>query len=288
MEVNDIVRFCDSNWESPKCSKGCDNICQGHCIKCLEHIHKVYTHDRTYNCPNIVHCYTCKYIYKYSSEIYHILKLLCRTLKIAKQVRATSIGCGPASELFGLCQYRSTHKLEFKIEYKGFEETELWKPIHTRVCQMNTVDTIDFIYSDVFEYYKQNEDYPNLLILNYVISDVVRRYPIEKRYSFLQSLVELIENMPKGSFVLVNDINLGNNEKGARYYHSIICQKLQAKGIQIKDIKLHFKSSLPYYFHYGNEMPNNHIVGNIPNDIEAKYDPWDECRSAALIFRKDS
>ena len=35
-------------------------------------------------------------------------------------------------------------------------------------------------------------------------------------------------------------------------------------------------------------MPNNHIVGNIPNDIEAKYDPWDECRSAALIFRKDS
>ena len=158
----------------------------------------------------------------------------------------------------------------------------------TTMSQMNTADTIDFIYSDVFEYYKQNEDYPNLLILNYVISDVVRRYPIEKRNSFLQSLVELIENMPKGSFVLVNDINLGNNEKGARYYHSIICQKLQAKGIQIKDIKLHFKSSLPYYFHYGNEMPNNHIVGNIPNDIEAKYDPWDECRSAALIFRKDS
>ena len=53
---------------------------------------------------------------------------------------------------------------------------------------MNTADTIEFIYSDVFEYYKQNEDYPNLLILNYVISDVVRRYPIEKRNSFGVSL----------------------------------------------------------------------------------------------------
>lgn len=288
MNVNDLVSFCDSNWVCPKCGMACDNECMGHCLKCLEHIHKVGTSDRTYNCRNIAFCYTCKYIYKYSSEIFHILEILGNILRQAKKVRAASIGCGPASELFGLCMHRESYKMSYGIDYNGFEKNDIWKPIHDIIKQLDVVDSINFHYCNVFNYYNGIVPYPNLLILNYVISDIVRQSSTEEIEQFLDSLISLISSMSRGSFVVINDINLGRNQKESRYYYSVIIDKLAKVGVQTRPLCLHFPSSRQFYFHYGNEVKYNGIVQVIPENIERKYDPWDECRSAALIFRKEN
>lgn len=288
MNVNDLVSFCDSNWVCPKCEITCGNVCMGHCLKCLGHIHKVGTSDRTYNCGNIAFCYTCKYIYKYSSEIFHILEILGNILKRAKRIRAASIGCGPASELFGLCIHRDLYKMSYSIEYDGFEKIDIWKPVHDKIKQMDVIDTISFHYGNVFDYYDGSVPYPNLLILNYVISDIVRQSSIEEIEQFLNSLITLISSMSCGSFVVINDINLGRNQKESRYYYSEILDKLAKVGVQTRPFKLHFPSSRQYYYPYGVKVQNNNIVQSIPDHIERKYNPWDECRSAALIFRKEN
>lgn len=288
MDVNDIVVYCDSHWVCPRCGIACGNDCKGHCLKCLEHIHKTDTHDRTYNCANIAFCYTCKYIYKYSSEIFHILEKLGNILKRAKKIRAASIGCGPASELFGLYQYRDSYKMSYCIEYDGFEKNHIWEPIHNEILKQGGIDKIKFHYCDIFDYYDGTTPLPNLLILNYVISDIVRQSSLEEIATFIDSLVNLISRMHQGSFVVLNDINLGRNNTEARYYYSIIINKLARIGVQTKSFKLHFPSSRQYYYSYGHEVNNNGVVQTIPENIEKKYDPWDECRSAALIFRKEN
>ena len=288
MNVNDLVSFCDSNWVCPKCGMACGNVCMGHCLKCLGHIHKVGTSDRTYNCGNIAFCYTCKYIYKYSSEIFHILEILGKILKRAQRIRAASIGCGPASELFGLCTHRDLYDMNYRIEYDGFEKNDIWKPIHDKIKQMDDIDTISFHYGNVFDYYDGSVPYPNLLILNYVISDIVRQSSIEEIEQFLNSLTSLISSMLPGSFVVINDINLGRDQKESRYYYSVIIDKLAEVGVQTHPLKFHFPSSRLYYFPYGVKVQNNNIVQPIPDHIERKYNPWDECRSAVLIFRKEN
>lgn len=287
MPINTLIRYCDDLYNRPTRCYTCSNECKGSCLKCLEYIHKTSTNDRTYNCNNIINCYTCKYLYKYSAEIEHLLMQFIRWFKLNQDniITIGSIGCGPCSELFGLDQFKRHNRLSFKIQYKGFELINNWSHIHNKIVEMGIVHHIEFHYEDVFNYYTLHQDYPQILILNYVVSDIVRRNSEVGINSFLIKLYELIEHMSSKSFVVINDINLGRTNREARYYYDIIENELQYRGINIDTRKYHFPNSQRYYYAYGLMLPNN-ITCHIPNDIMQKYNPWSECRSAALIIYK--
>lgn len=87
------------------------------------------------------------------------------------------------------------------------------------------------------------------------------------------------------SFIVFNDINLGRNTAEARFYYNLIEQELQTRHINVVTRKYHFPNSQRFYVQYGNELPNN-ITCNIPRNINQKYNPWAECRSAAIIIYK--
>ena len=110
MERNQLAEFCNEKYHRDEKCHDCPNeVCHDSCINCLENIHNVNTKDRTYNCSNIAYCYTCKYIYRYSSEIEHLLETYINVFKKTKKLNICSIGCGPCSELFGLYSFKRKH-----------------------------------------------------------------------------------------------------------------------------------------------------------------------------------
>lgn len=287
MPINSLVQYCDSLYHRPDRCETCGNECKGSCLECLAHIHKTTTNDRTYNCANIINCYTCKYIYKYSAETEHLLTPFKKWFEQIgnNPVTIGSIGCGPCSELFGLYQFREHNNLSFQIQYRGFELIEKWKHIHQKIESLNIADEIDFQYEDVFEYYNRNRNFPQILILNYVLSDIIRRCSSDDLTVFFENLYTLINRMCGKSFIVFNDINLGRDTAEARFYYNLIEQELQKRHIDVVTRKYHFPNSQRFYVQYGNELPNN-ITCNIPRNINQKYNPWAECRSAAIIIYK--
>ena len=287
MPINTLVQYCDNLYHRPDRCGTCGNECKGSCLKCLEHIHKTTTNDRTYNCANIINCYTCKYIYKYSAETEHLLTQFKRWFEQIgdNYITIGSIGCGPCCELFGFYQFKVHNNLSFKIQYRGFELINEWEHIHRKINSLNIADNIDIQYEDVFEYYNRNRNYPQILILNYVLSDIVRRCNTDERNYFLEKLYTLIANMNARTFIVFNDINLGRNDTEARFFYDLIEQELQKRHINVVTRKYHFPNSQRFYVKYGNELPNN-ITCDIPRDINQKYNPWAECRSAAIIIYK--
>lgn len=287
MPINSLVQYCDSLYHRPDRCETCGNECKGGCLECLAHIHKTTTNDRTYNCANIINCYTCKYIYKYSAETEHLLTPFKKWFEQIgnNPVTIGSIGCGPCSELFGLYQFREHNNLSFQIQYRGFELIEKWKHIHRKIESLNIANEIDFQYEDVFEYYNRNRNFPQILILNYVLSDIIRRCSADDLTVFFENLYTLINRMCGKSFIVFNDINLGRNTAEARFYYNLIEQELQKRHINVVTRKYHFPNSQRFYVQYGNELPNN-ITCNIPRNINQKYNPWAECRSAAIIIYK--
>ena len=208
MPINQLVQYCNeqhSRDTSGRCANcpnedGCIS-----CLQCLDHIHRIVTHDRTYNCPNIANCYTCKYIHKYSSEIEYLLKRYVAVFRNTQLIRVCSIGCGPCSELFGLHNFKRTNNFNFQIEYKGFDLNRIWQPIHRKINDLFAFDT-EFIYDDVFNYYQENDTLPNVLILNYLLSDILRTNTDVFLNDFINKLRGLYQKMPS-SCLIVNDIN---------------------------------------------------------------------------------
>jgi hypothetical protein len=174
MPLNQLIEFCTEQYYRPHRCEDCPNIlCENSCNACLEQIHRIITQDRTYNCQNIVYCYTCKFIYRYSTEIEYLLNQYVNIFRNVRQIRLWSIGCGPGTELFGINNFKIHNNLLFDIQYNGFDLNTIWRPIHDRIRQMDQFET-NFHYENVFDYALRTEEQPNIIILNYVLSDILR------------------------------------------------------------------------------------------------------------------
>ena len=285
MPHQQLVQFCHENYNRPERCNDCPNEpCRNSCVACLDHIHQVGTHDRSYNCVNIVNCYTCKYIYRYSTEIEYLMNRYAPVFRNTENVRLWSIGCGPCTELFGLYRFRNINNLNFTIEYKGFELNELWTPIHNFIHQMNYFGT-EFYIQDVFNYIALNNEHPHLITLNYLLSDILRT---NRDYInlFIENLCNWYAPMTH-TFLIINDINLGRNSNESRYYYEIIVQRIRAlRGVnQLRhEGRYHFANSQRFYFQYGTLNPNNQVQIHPPEEIADFYSPWMECRSAQLVL----
>lgn len=282
-----LVNYCYENYDCPRRCDDCPNDpCFGTCNLCLDHIHRVGTHDRTYNCGNIIKYYTCKYIYRYSTEIEYLLNRYryTRAFRNVRNVRIWSIGCGPCTELFGLYRFKNNNNLNFTIQYKGFELNELWTPIHNFIRQMNCFET-EFYIQDVFDYIDSHDEHPNIIILNYLISDILRT-----NWDYIDEFIDNLCNWYApltNTYLIINDINLGRNNNEPRYYYEIIVQRLRnLRGLASlrHERRYHFENSQRFFYQYGNLNPNNQVNIQPPNEILNFCSPLMECRSAQLVI----
>lgn len=293
MLMLDIINFCNdiyTNSDTEHMCDKCKNNCLGSCDKCLDSIHfnKV---DRTYNCKNIVNYYVCKYSYKYSSEIEAIFKNIEEIQEI-KRYNIMSIGCGPCTDLFGIMNNIETNKLNKEVQYLGVDLNEIWKPVHNRIKELEAGKTLKtrFVYSDVFNVIsklKINEDTwkPNILIFQYVISDMVKYNTKQEILQFIDRIIDyIIDYMPKNSFIILNDIN---HNTQARNYYEYMYDCVYKRYKNTTCWKYHFNNDNRHYYRYGERYNYNETSINIPTHINETYNPWRFCSSAQMIIQKN-
>jgi hypothetical protein len=285
MPLNQLIQFCHHNYNRPERCDDCPNEnCRNSCTACLDHIHQVGTHDRSYNCPNIIFCYTCKYLFRYSSEIEFLLNRYTNVFRNAQIVRLWSIGCGPATELFGLHNFKINNHLDFEIEYKGFDLNEIWTPIHNFIHPLNNFQA-DFFNQDFFNYLETTEERPHIVILNYLLSDILRT---NREYinEFIENLCTWYSHVER-TFLIINDINLGRNINESRFYYERIVKRvreLRELNVLRHEGRYHFANGQRFYFQYGQRNINNQVQLIPDPEIEEFYSPWLECRSAQLVL----
>lgn len=204
-ELNNLIQYCIRQYKQPKRCRSCVNEKQcdnaDNCYKvCIYKIHRFTNKTQHYNCPNMLNCYILKHFYRYASEIESVFERYFNGCH--GHINIASIGCGPASELFGIFDYKERNpQSTFTFDYKGFDIDDIWQPVWKYAEER--FGNVHFIKQDFFDYYKTNS-MPDVIILNYMLSDMAK-YSLESMQAFLDSLLSFMDAMPYG-MIIINDI----------------------------------------------------------------------------------
>lgn len=272
--INQLVTYCDNEVDN---ATACNHaLCNGAdiCNACLEGIHT--GNGRDYDCYKMLNTYVCKYIYKYSSEIAHLFRGL-NTFGTMDGFNIASIGCGPCPDLFAAYYSYNTKP----INYFGFDTNNGWQNSHNQIeyiFRNQTQINLNFHYQDIFSCYSTLGIVPNILVLSYLISHIVRHGDI---INFLNNLNDIIiQNMPIGSIIIINDIN---HNTLARNYFGYLFDLLNAGD---DDSYINRRFSFLGGWNYGDRYNGLSLIADIPPNIALKYDTWTTSTSAQMIIKK--
>lgn len=175
-----------------------------------------------------------------------------------------------------------------EVTYLGIEKNEVWHNIHKKlkssVKEMPFPVRMKIIDDDVFTVINQikfnrSKWKPNILILHYVISDMVKNGA--RMCTFINDIVDkIIPYMPFGSSIIINDIN---HNTAARNYFDDLARTTNEKYV-IEVNKGHYVNSNRWTYPYGTQRPTNAITQTIPDGIAFKYSSWAFCSSAHMII----
>jgi hypothetical protein len=251
--------------------------CAGRCSRCFNAIHGFHS-TRDYDCINLIYHYVCEYIYAKSSEIYHLFNRHLE-LRALDHYRILSIGCGPASELFGI----SDAIPESLIDYKGYDLNPFWGGIHTTISNSALYDlnrNIEFYCSNVFEEYGTLDFTPNVLVLSYLISHLPKAGIVVN--DFLLNLERIIiDSMPNNSFIILND----TNHRTVRDNFEVLLNNLNKRG-RARYIATRYRFD-GYTYEGSIRHQNDNIIYPIPQTIRDRFDTWRECgKTAQIVINK--
>ena len=296
--IDSLINYCFDSYHSPKKCDNCknDNFCgeSNNCYdKCIYQIHRNYNRTKTYNCSNMVLYYILKHFYCFVSEIEAFWECL-KLETMHSPIKIASIGCGPASELYAISNYKENKGVEFDYTFIGFDLNEIWNEIWD--FNRTIIPQAEFYLKDAFDYYNENpEETPNVLILNYMLSDMAK-FDHDNIKLFLSKLINLIDAMPINSWVLLNDISYIGSPDYNRLDTAYNCFEYLANNIKsTKDINYYFYrvSFNPLAYtgkHYGGKKyPNKNLRMPINTKMYAKnIYPRLECNSVQMIIKKIS
>lgn len=291
MLIKTIVKYCDEQYTENQCHN-CTygDHCPGRCDKCLHYIHTptAAPAPRKYDCPNMANFYTCKYAYKYMSELVYALNQL-KDLRTKKHLKVMSIGCGPCTDLFALDYLKERERYKFgSLEFRGIDPAkEVWMDIHKQIKLYNKDRyKAKFYYKDITELIDtivEVQWVPDLIVFQYVFSDMEKHCPQEKLQSFISKIAEFINNdMDANTYILLNDINLTTAMDGGREHFDELLAQIANSDFR----KFYFNNSnRAAHYNYGDEYESNALVlGNPP--CLRDYEPYTSCASAQLIIKK--
>ena len=286
--IQELVNYCKTQFEREGGTSSCAGQMCVSCTDCLKEIHFDRESTRKYDCVKMCYWYVCQNIYRYSTEmlwLFHERELGLKNRKTP--LRICSIGCGPCSELIAFEEYYRNKELPFEFTYTGFDTNTIWNPIQGYIASLSSYpDKVSFCHEDVFEHYAKVDEHPNVIILNYMLSDMLK-YGKEAFVAFLKKLGVFIEELPSCA-LLINDINLGISDTQPRFYYSSIVNMIRKnnKGHKVSVTYSHFKDSKKNYYHYGNERVKNDVLFKVPYEISTKFVTNTECHSAQLLIIK--
>jgi len=286
--IQEIVDFCDNCFSPYEKGSSCDGFPLMTCENCLKEIHFRKDSTRQYDCKNMCYWYVCQDIYRYASEmawLLHDKELGLRTRN--SPLNICSIGCGPCSELIAIEEYRHRYGLTFEYSYIGFDINQVWQPIQQKVISLSaSPGAIKIINGDVFKYYDNVKERPNMIILNYMLSDMLRNGQ-EAFSAFVDRLCSFVAGLPSCA-LLINDINRGVDEADPRYYYPRIKNQIVRKcgRDNVIDLHYHFVDSMKSFYPYGTQRAKSDILFTAPDRIVARYNTNTECHSAQMTIIK--
>lgn len=280
MPINQLVGFCNqSRNKLGKCAE-CVQECQNNCNLCLQECH--FGHGRTYDCNNMVYCYTCSYIYKYSSEIFHLFSVI--KFNPFDSFNILNLGCGSCADLFGIDKFLTVQGRQIPVYYTGIDSNERWIPTQELILRIFPQYHINFVSSDIFDYLDGIEDNNNLdyniVILQYILNEF-NLHCRERIAEFITKFVsKIIDQLPERSTIIINDINhFDVRSIAARIFNEA------SKRNVVSQIGLRFRN--PSSHTYGGNMhTNDGLIFQVPTEIEALYNIKRPCSSAQLFIYK--
>ena len=286
MLIDYIVDYCNKTYRKNSCDD-CNHPtgCKGDCKECLDEIHWLRRDGRQdYNCERLLNYYTCRYSFKYCSEISYALNEI--DLGNYPRYDILSLGCGAAP---GLMAFDYINQMAKKpIRYRGYDRNTLWEPIHDEVesYTMSKCSDVDakLRLKDVFYVLLKNKSRSNynVIIIQYLISHL---YNTKQIYAIDKLLDGLIDNVLKYKrndsplLIIINDID--SNNKGRDCFWPF-CNKVMNAGYQVNAIAKCFKPEL--HLKDATQYPYPHNKFSIPDDIKDYYKCAIECTSAQLII----
>lgn len=271
------------------CAYGED--CPHNCIKCLEYVHfpQRVSNTRKYDCTHMADCYYCKYSFRYASEIVYGLRHF-RDIQEKDNLKVMSVGCGPCTELAAIDYLRKLNELNYTtLEFRGIDPLkDVWKLIWRDIKEYfgQGIRFFDRDMLDMVDIIIEKKWVPDLIIFQYVFSDMYKNNEEEDIKSFIGKLANFLDQQTnKPIYILANDTNLGTLYAGGRDFFDILFKKINSPKI-VKQV--HFdNSNRERHFEYGDEYKSNELIFNsISKEIEELYNPFDSCASAQVLIKK--
>lgn len=305
MMLETILEKCDARYEGVNCEQCEDcsygSYCPQDCEKCLDYIHNPRhassgAPKRKYDCTHMADFYTCKYSCRYTSEIMYALER-CLDLHNLEDIKVLSFGCGPCTDLFAIDALREANILNFnRIEYRGVDYSkDVWHWIHKDIKRFqNSNCSIKFYYEDACDLIHtitSGKWIPNLIVFQYVFSDMQKHSDIEDINDFITTFAKYYNTkVQPNTYIILNDINLGCEYGGGREFFDGLQRKLD-KSVYRKGRFCNDNSTSEYYprgYSYGDDSD-----GEFPDNVNrfdwtpwSAYSPFDTCASAQMIIKK--
>ena len=300
--IHSVLENCDERHKNHNCF-GCNYLefCQNNCQKCLDHIHNPNhapkgAPPRTYDCQHMADVYTCKYACRYTSEVVYALRRLIE-IKTNNYLRVLSFGCGPCTDLFALDYMKKNCELTYQnIDYVGIDYSqEVWERIHKNIeSYKSEFCKTYFYYSDMCEFIHEIAEWdwtPNLIIFQYVFSDMIRHSGKGRTISFIDTFANYYnDKVQSNTYMILNDVNLGVEYNGGREFFDILYNKLNNSSMK-KGRFCNDNSKSPYYprgYTYGENSYGEFQDNSNLFDIGEwhSYAPYDTCASAQMLIYK--
>ena len=251
LEFDTIIQSCiDKYTACGKCANNCvhmryciQNGCdESNCKECLKQI-QWGKGLFTYECRKITFHYVLRFFYRFASEISYLMQTFPDKNRQVQNFVVYSLGCGPGSEVFGLINSIQKKFPYLCLNYEGFDMNSIWSEVQNMNKEVfrESGHTINFHCENLFA-----ADIPydkiNMLVLNYLLSDIVRYYNLDQRRKFVDDIVDfVVSNGVKSIFF--NDINyLGGDAPLDSGFQMMLCiiEKLKSNGFSVSQWNYHF------------------------------------------------
>lgn len=276
----------------------CGTFCEHSCEKCLHYIHSPHKAppnypDRKYDCSNMADMYTCKYSYRYTSEMIYALKRL-NDARSKKELKVLSFGCGPCTDLMALDYLREKRIYSYeKLSYRGVDYSrDVWKLVHQDIKDYNNEHvTAKFFYEDaciLMDKISSGTWIPDIITFQYVLSDMQKHTGKNATNAFIGRLATFInDHMASGSYVVLNDANFGIDYGGGREYFDRLFNRIHYADMRKGRFHNDNRSfTYPYGEDSDGEFLYNKNIFKWNKEWENRYTPFDTCASAQMIIKR--
>lgn len=285
-ELDQYLNWCDQMYNNTphcQCGNACTNASYCHgvqtdCYFCIKRVHNYRNNKVHYNCYKQAVYYALKHTYRFGAEVFFELSRLRRSLISWQNIYIASIGCGPCTELFGaLSFWRTLGNADNTFHFRGFDIEPLWLPMMNQVMTYFPETDAKAVPQDVFSYYNQNLGKVDMIILNYMLSDM-RKFNGGQYSGFIGNLITFIRQV-RPCYLLVNDIYLSD---------SIAASQELLKAVKISGLTC--KVGMSQYHYYDPRIGMwGHLEAKQPfamsdANIVSRYNPFPEVNSIQTII----